>query len=104
MSVYFFPIPSALANRKQYERNLKSIEHGPAPIVRYPAAFAWLRDRHDGKPVDPGCKTVDVQIDGIMTLLTGEGILYIKFFAAVLLAVFGVQVNGDSLISALLKW
>jgi hypothetical protein len=38
----------------------------------FPAVFAWLMDRLEGKPVQKGCKTITVEVDGVLAMSASE--------------------------------
>jgi hypothetical protein len=57
----------------------------------WPAALAWLKDRHDGKPVDKGCKTTTVMVDSFSTMSISEQILMYTTLIKDVLALFGTN-------------
>jgi hypothetical protein len=88
---------------------LYSIDHGAAAVpskyfidstiissqqyVGYPGALAWLKARHEGKPIEPGCRSANVNVSSFQTLLPGESALATRVIIQNVLAMLGVRIN-----------
>ncbi|KIW00233.1 uncharacterized protein PV09_08126 [Verruconis gallopava] len=50
-----------------YEESQLGLAHATESVVNFPGAFEWMKERHAGVPVSPGCKKVDVSIPTLMS-------------------------------------
>ncbi len=62
--------------------------------IGYIGAFKWVQDRQNGKPLEPGCKVVNVSVNSLGTLLPGEATLYLSGIIQVIGAIFGAKIQG----------
>lgn len=50
----------------QYERNrIKAIDHRIEFIFGAGGAFSWIKDRHEGLPITPGCATEAISLNSL---------------------------------------
>jgi hypothetical protein len=79
-----------LTNSLQYERNPMPFTHRIECVYGITGAYAWMRDRHTGKPIVPGCSTVSMSVE---SLQGNAETLLIRGIIGNVLALFGSKIG-----------
>lgn len=76
-----------------YEETMLPISHATTSVVSFPGAFRWMKDRHLGLPVAPGCSKVAISST---TVTSGWPISILEPVIDVLLAQFDGALNPQT--------
>jgi hypothetical protein len=84
------PLLSLLTDSSQYERNPMPLTHRLECIYGITGAYAWMRDRHIGKEIVPGCSTVSMSVE---SLQGNAETLLVRGIIGNVLALFGSKIG-----------